>query len=194
MAKSRKKPVTLDAIRAALREAAENFLRHVAEAHPGETIYGFLFEISATQFGAHGAVGTEEGLTRYAEKWVAKDKDDFDGDPEKAKACFRWGSPEDAWYQQPDDAFAAVNDLLNRAEEEGLYERYGDALEKLCVEVLREMDAAGRFGAKADRSHIVLGLCYIGGDNSAREFLRWAKQVNPPSVYKRLRQEYLSDA
>ena len=34
-----------------------------------------------------------------------------------------------------------------------------------------------------------MGLCYIGGDNSEREFLSWPKQVNPPKVYKRLRRE-----
>jgi hypothetical protein len=190
MAKPRKKPVTLDAIRTALRAAAEDFLQRVEKAHPGETMYGFLFEISCTQFGAHGAVGTEEGLTRYAEKWASGKYADEDTDTvEKARAYFRWGGPEDAWYQQPDEAFHAVNELLRRAEEEELYEEYGDALEKLCVEVLKEMDAAGRFGTGEGRA--VLGLCYIGGDNSEREFLGWARQVNPPKLYKRLRQEYL---
>src|SRR5262245_36658143 len=139
MAKSRKKPVTLDAIRGALRAAGEDFMRRVAEAHPGETLYAFLFEIDAGQFSAHGAVATEEGLTRYSERWIAEGKDDeFDDDLEKVKRSFRWGSPEDAWYQQPDEAFLAVNELLDRAEEEGLYERYSDALEKACIDVLRE--------------------------------------------------------
>jgi hypothetical protein len=195
MAKSRKQPVTLDAIHTALRAAAEEFLRRVALAHPGETLYGFLFEISCEQFSAHGAAATEEGLTRYSEQWIADGKgDEFGNDLEKVKAYFRWGSPEDAWYQQPDEAFHAVGELLNRAEDEGLYEQYSDALEKLCVEVLKEMDAAGRFGARAERERVALGICYIGGDNSAKEFLGWARQVNPPKVYKRLRREYLADA
>src|SRR5262249_6592101 len=111
------------------------------------------------------------------------------GKLDKVKADFRWGSPEDAWYQQPDAAFDKVNKLLNQAEEQELYEVYGDTLEGLCIDVLREMDAAGVFGTGPDRERVVLGLCYIGGDNSEREFLGWAKQVNPPKVYKRLRQE-----
>jgi hypothetical protein len=194
MAKVRKKPVTLDAIRTALRAAADDFLRRVAEAHPGETMYGFLFEISCTQFGAHGAVGTEEGLTRFAEQWVRSEHADENTDTvEKARAYFRWGSTEDAWYQQPDDAFRGVGQLLDQAQEAGLYEEYGDALEKLCVAVLKEMDAAGRFGVGADRERVALGLCYIGGDNSEKEFLGWAGQVNPPKVFKRLRREYLKD-
>jgi hypothetical protein len=191
-----KQPVNLDALRAALRAAAEDFLRRVAEAHPGETMYGFLFEISASQFGAHGTVATEEGLTRFAERYIAG----ADADDELARvgldrvrSCFRWASPEDAWYQHPDDAFDAVNALLNRAEEEGLYERYSNALEKQCIEALKEMEAAGTFGAGADRERVVLGVCYIGGDNSAREFLGWARKANPPKVYKRLRQEYLEE-
>ena len=181
-------PVTLDEIRSALRAAAEDFLGRVQLAHPGETMYGFLLEISSSQFDAHGAVGTEEGLTRFAEKWVAGENADEDNDTvEKATAYFRWGSTEDAWYQQPDEAFFAVGELLNRAQEEGLYEEYGDALETLCIEVLKGMDAASRFGSGTQRERVALGLCYIGGDNSEKEFLAWAKQVNPPKVYKRLR-------
>jgi hypothetical protein len=194
MAKSKKKPVTLDAIRTALRAAAEEFLRGVEKEHPGETLYGFLFEIEPSQSTAHGAVGTEEGLTRYAEKWVkGKSADERTNTVEKARDCFRWGSTEDAWYQQPDEVFGSVNELLQRALEEGLYERYSDGLEKVCVEVLKELDAEGRFGTGAERERVVLGLCYIGGDNSAEEFLRWARQVNPQKVYRRLRREYLSD-
>jgi hypothetical protein len=195
MARSRNEAVTLGTLRGALRLAAEDFLRRVAKAHPGETMYGFLFEISATQFGAHGAVGTEEGLTRYAEKFVAGEYGaDFDNDVEKAKAAFRWGSTEDAWYQQPEEAFDEVNKLLGRAEEQELYEPYGDALEKLCVEVLREMDAAGRFGTGKDRERVGIGICFIGGDNSEEEFLGWARQVNPQKVYRRMRREYLGEA
>src|SRR5262249_17973166 len=139
-------------------------------------------------------VGTEEGLTRFAEEWVSGKHADEDTDTsEKATAFFRWGSTEDAWYQQPDEAFNAVNKLLSRAQEEGLYEEYSDALEKLCVEVLKEMEAAGRFGVGSDREKVVLGLCYIGGDNSEKEFLGWARQVNPQKVYRRLRREYLQD-
>jgi hypothetical protein len=181
-------PVTQDAIRAALREAAEEFLRRVAATHPGETPYGFLFEISPSGFSAHGTVGTEEALTRFAEQGIVKGYGD---DVESIRAGFRWGSPEDAWYQQPDEAFDKVNELLGQAEMTDLYARYDGTLETLCLEVLKAMDADGVFGSGVERERIVVGLCYIGGDNSAKEFLGWAKQVNPPKVYKRLRKEYL---
>jgi hypothetical protein len=181
-------PVTLDAIRSALRDAAVDFLNRVGDVHPGETPYAFLFEISPSGFSAHGTVGTEEALTRFAERGIGKGYGDS---VDSLRADFRWGSPEDAWYQQPDDAFDAVNALLGQAEEASLYQRYDGTLETLCLEVLKAMDTDGIFGTGAEREKIVLGLCYIGGDNSAQEFLGWAKQVNPPKVYKRLRKEYL---
>jgi hypothetical protein len=97
---------------------------------------------------------------------------------------------EDAWYQQPDSAFGAVNRLLARAERDNLYEAYAGVLEGLCIDVLRELDASGAFGLGADRERVVLGVCYIGGDNSEEEFLGWAEQVNPPKVFERLTAEY----
>jgi hypothetical protein len=180
------KPVNLDDIRAALRAAAETFLRGVEKQHPGETLYGFLFEISSVGFSANGAAATEEGLARYAEAYAQENG----GTADRLRAEFRWGSTEDAWYQQPDAAFAAVNKLLARAEREELYEEYGGALEGLCLDVLKDLDAAGTFGTGAARDRIVLGVCYTGGDNSEEEFLGWAKQVNPPKVFKRLKAEF----
>lgn len=190
MPRSRKQPVTLAAIRSALRSAAEDFLKRVSKKHPNETRYGFLFETSCEGFSAHGAVGTEEGLTRFASQYVKEEGGDLD----EVRQEFRWGSTEDAWYQQPDAAFEAVNELLGQAEEQELYETYDGTLEELCIEALKEMDADGVFGIGTDREKIVLGVCYIGGDNSAKEFLGWAKQVNPSKVYRRLRKEYLSES
>ena len=69
------------------------------------------------------------------------------------------------------------------------YEAYDGTLEGLCIEVLKELDSVGTFGTGSERERVVLGICYIGGDNSEKEFLNWAKQVNPPKVFKRLRQE-----
>jgi hypothetical protein len=187
MAKAQTEPVSLDGIRKALRTAAEKFLRAVAKEHPGETLYGFLFEISCEGFSAHGAAATEEGLRRYAEGYAVK----HGGDADQLRSEFRWGSTEDAWYQQPDTAFTVVNKLLDRAEGQELYGVYGGVLEGLCIDVLKELDAAGMFGTGVARERVVLGVCYIGGDNSEKEFLGWAKQVNPPRVYKRLRTEYV---
>lgn len=190
MAKSKKKPVTRDAICSALQKSAADFLRQVGKAYPGETLYAFLFEISCEGFAAHGAAATEEGLARYAQDQLAEVKPIKTADPlATLRSCFRWAGPEDGWYQQPESAFAAVNKLLSRAEAEGLYEMYDGSLSEICLLALREMDQARLFGTGKERGRVVIGICNIGGDNSDEEFLAWAKQVNSPSVMKRLRQE-----
>ena len=190
MAKSKTTPVSRDEICSALRSSAEDFLRRVAKKHPGETLYAFLFEISCEGFSAHGAVATEEALARYSKAQLAEVKPIKASDPlAVVQSCFRWAGPEDGWYQQPDAAFNAANDLLSRAEAQNLYEMSDGSLNEMCLHVLREMDKAGQFGTGDERDRVVLGICYIGGDNSDKEFLGWAKQVNPPSVMKRLREE-----
>ena len=59
------------------------------------------------------------------------------------KAQFRWGSPEDAWYQKPDAAFDRVNALLKEARKLSLYEFFDGTLQHLCIEVLKELDVSG---------------------------------------------------
>jgi len=193
MAKAKPPRVTLDAIRVTLRAAAEQYLRRVAQLHPGETVYGFLLEMSTEGFSGYGAFNTEENLTRVAEQNAAENPDDEDQNTaEKARVVWRWSFADAGWCQPPNAAFEAVNKLLDRARDEALYEEYGDELEKLCVEVLREMAAAGRCDIGPGGERIGVGLCYIGGDNSPEEFLRWARQVNPQTVYRRVRREYLA--
>jgi hypothetical protein len=195
MAKSKKQAVTLQAIRLGLIACAHDFLNRLAERQPNERLYAFLFEISCEGFSAHGAAATEEGLTRCVQKLIEGGRgDDFGNDLEKGRARYRWWGPEDGgWYQQPDEAFQPVQELLQRAEDEGLYETYSDNLNRLCIEALQAMDAVGRFGSGPARGRVVLGVCYIGADNSPEEFLGWAKEVNPPAVYRRLRREYLNN-
>jgi hypothetical protein len=191
MARSKTTAVSRDDISSALRSCAEDFLARVAKANPGETLYAFLFEISCEGFSAHGAVATEEALARYSKAQLAKVKPIKASDPLAiVQSGFRWAGPEDGWYQQPDSAFNAANELLSRAEAQNLYEMYDGSLNEMCIQVLREMDEAGQFGKGDERERVVLGICYIGGDNSDEEFLGWAKQVNSPSVMKRLRQEH----
>ena len=190
MAKSKKKPVTRDALCSELRMSAEDYFRRVAKANPGEKLYAFLFEISCEGFSVHGAIATEEGLTRYAEEQLSEVRPIKTAEPlATLRSCFRWAGPEDGWYQQPESAFNAVNKSLRRAEAEALYEMYDGSLNEICLQVLQEMDQDRLFGVGDERERVVVGICYVGGDNSDEEFLGWAKQVNPPSVMKRLRRE-----
>lgn len=190
MANTKNKPVTREAICSALRSSAEDYLRRVAKAHPSETMYAFLLEISCEGFSVHGAVATEEALGRHSQNQLEKVRPIRTPDPlATLRSCLRWAGPEDGWYQQPDTAFDPVNRLLSRAETEALYEMYDGSLHELCIQTLRAMDEAGLFGTGEARERVVIGICNIGGDNSDEEFLGWAKQVNSLRVMKRLRQE-----
>jgi hypothetical protein len=186
MAKSRKEPVSLDAIREALKEAAKTFLAAVAKKHPGEMLYGFLFEVSAVGYSAAAAAATEEGLRRSTAKSAAEEG----VDASELAAQYRWGSIEDAWYQEPSKPFDRVNDLLESADAQQLYPEFSGVLEQLCVEALKELDAAGVFGSGPERERVAIGVCHTGGDNSEAQFLGWAEQVNPPKVFERLKSEY----
>lgn len=68
-------------------------------------------------------------------------------------------------------------------------ELYDDRLIQLCLDVLRELDAAGVFGTGKVREQIPIGICDVGGDNTEEDFLAWAEAVNPPSVMEKLRRE-----
>lgn len=69
-------------LRAALRAAATRFLGAHRKQLEKERLYGFVFEISAEGFDAHGAINTEESLARYATTY---------DDPKLATKAFRWG-------------------------------------------------------------------------------------------------------
>lgn len=170
-------PVTLDALRAALRAAADRFLAANRKALEEETPYAFLFEVSDQSFHAHGALATEERLARFA-----------DGD-EGSAAAFRWGSTEEGgWIQGPDAAFREANALLQRAVKAGLFQLFDEdgAFEGVLVDVLRDLAADGAFGKGAK---VALGVCDIGGPEVPRDLLASVKAANPPAVAKRVQKE-----
>ena len=48
---------------------------------------------------------------------------EFGNDLKKGRAKYRWWGPEDGgWYQQPDEAFQPVQELLQRAESRAMEE------------------------------------------------------------------------
>jgi hypothetical protein len=186
----KKKSVTIEEIYSAVRDAAERYLAAIAATHPDETLYAFLFEISCEGFSVHGAVATEEGIARYAQAQLPRVRVTGKLEPLATVTLgMRWAGPEDGWYQQPDATFDVANELLRRAETESLYQAYDGSLNNLCLQVLRDLDNAHLFGSGQSRENVVIGICYIGGDNSDEEFLAWAKKVNSPSIIKRLERE-----
>ncbi|HEX4609247.1 MAG TPA: DUF4303 domain-containing protein [Urbifossiella sp.] len=138
---------------------------------------------------AHAAVATEEGLTRVAKKYMAKDyAAGLDDAVPLLRTWLRWAGPEDGWFQGLNsDAFTPASKLLDEAFAAELIKPFDGQLEALAQAALRQLDVVGVFGTGVAREAITLGLCYIGGDNSDEEFFAWAEDVNPPTVMQQLR-------
>lgn len=185
MAKKSAQVTTVQEIEQAIYSDAAAFLAAFRKRRSKETMFGFLFEVSSVGYAIHVAIGTEESLAKAAEELV----DDFDGDLDRAKAELRWAGVEDGWHQSADKDVRNANKLLDIAETIELYPEYDGTLESIALKVLAKMDAEGLFGEGKAREQIVLGVCHTGGDNSEKDFIKWASQVNPPGVIKRLKKE-----
>jgi hypothetical protein len=174
MAKKAVKSTTLREIEDAMLAEGVAFLQAFQKRHEKETIYAFLFELSAVGYAVAAAIATEESLRTHAEECV----DDFDGDVNKAMTELRWAGPEDGWHQSEDKHFRNTNKLLDIAENSELYPEYDGTLEKIALSVIQRMDSAALFGPPKMREKIVLGICHTGGDNSVQDFIKWAS-ANP---------------
>ena len=183
MGKKAAKSTTLAEIEEAMLAEAIAFFQTFQKRHSKESIYAFLFELSAVGYAAAAAIATEEALASYAEECA----DDFEEDVQQAMDALRWVGPEEGWYQSEDKHFRNANKLLDIAEEIELYPEYDGTLEKIALSVMKRMDTDGIFGAQKAREKILLGVCHTGGDNSEQDFIRWASAVNPPAVIKRLK-------
>ncbi len=183
MVKKSPKSTTLQEIEEAMLAEGVAFLQSFQKRHSGESVYAFLFEVSAVGYAAAAAIATEEALAKHAEECI----DDFNGDVEQARAELRWAGPEDGWYQSEDKHFRNTNKLLDLAEDIELYPEYDGTLEKVALSVIKRMDSEGLFGAADLRKKILVGICHTGGDNSEQDFIKWAASVNPPAVIKRLK-------
>jgi hypothetical protein len=182
MAKKHAENVTLQEIEDAILKEGVSFFRAFLKRHSNETIYSFMFEVSAVGYAIAAAVATEESLARHAEEC----SDDFDGDIERARNALRWAGPEEGWRQSEDKRFRISNKLLELAEEEELYPEYDGTLERIALSVIHRMVKEGIFGSADELEKVVLGICHTGGDNSEKDSIRWASAVNSPTVLKRI--------
>jgi hypothetical protein len=113
--------------------------------------------------------------------------DDFDRDTSRAISELRWAGPEDGWYPSEDKQFRNANKLLELAEETELYPEYDGTLEKIALSMVERMDGEGLFGPQQVHKKMVIGICRTGGDNSEKDFIRWASAVNPSAVIRPLK-------
>lgn len=166
----------------------------VRREHPTDRLYALLFEVDVSGTYVIRIAGSEEALTRLAEKYVAKRYRTRSGDVLDAlRTSLRWDAPgddKDGWYwgNQDDDAPLAL--LIQQAIEAELMTEYDEDMpvRLLCLEALKELDKDKAFGKGTARKQVLAGItcCEIGFDEEAVDELALC---NPVSTIARVRKE-----
>jgi hypothetical protein len=181
-------------IRDELKRTIRLLLEQLRRDHPADRIYAILFEVDVSGTYAIRVAGSEESLTRLAEKYIARGYRARSGDPlETIRAVVRWDAPGDdreGWYWGDQKEDIPVTRMIDQAVQAGLI-RDGDdqPLRHLCLEALRELDGEEAFGTGPERERLLIGItcCEIGfGEPEDVEVLA---TLNPAPTIARLRQE-----
>jgi hypothetical protein len=185
------KEQAFSAIREAIIVSAKEFLSVFKQDWAGEEMFGFLLVAVWEGYCVEAVAGTEEGLLRVVNEYRGRAGKSADEEYIRAECVkFRWGGYEDGWYQNFDAKFfSKANQLISQAHDSGLIEMGDQQVQKICVEVLGELDSAHVFGIGDTREKITIGVSDVGGDHTEEDFLSWAEPVNPPTVMERLRRD-----
>jgi hypothetical protein len=157
-----------------------------------------LFEVDVGGMYAIRIAGSEQSLTRLAEKYVAKGYRAQSGDLlGSLRALLRWDAPgddRDGWYWGNEEDDAAVVRLIDEAVQAGYVEEYSESqpLRNLCLDSLRELDHEAAFGIGRERERILIGICCcelgFGDDDDMAELAT----LNPTATVNQLRRELLA--
>jgi hypothetical protein len=188
-------PELLRRIREELKRTVRLLLDQLRRDHPDDRLYAILFEVDVSGSYAIRVAGSEESLTRLAEKYIAKGyRVKSDEVLQSLRALLRWDAPgddKDGWYwgDQEDDAEATR--LIDQAVQAGLIEEYGEdqPLRTLCLDALRELDQDGAFGTGPERERVLIGTCCCEVGFGEDEDVEELATLNPARTISRLRRE-----
>src|SRR5262249_22493836 len=139
-------------IRDELKRTVRLLLEQLRRDHPADQLYAVMFEVDVSGTYAIRIAGSEESLTRLAEKHIAKGHRVQSADLlEALRNLLRWDSPGDdkyGWYWGDQDEDRPVTQMIEQAVEAGLLGESDEeqSLRRLCLEALRELDSEGAFG------------------------------------------------
>jgi hypothetical protein len=193
-------PKLLGRIRDELKRTIRFLRAQLRCDHPADRLYAILFEVDVSETYVIRIAGSEESLTRLAEKYIAKGYRVRSGDLLKTlRALLRWDAPgddKDGWYWGDQDEDAPVTQMIEQAVQAGLIREYDESqpLRRLCLDALRELDREGTFGTGREREKILIGVtcCEVGfGEEEDIEELA---TLNPAKTVARLRRELQSAA
>lgn len=165
---------TFEELKSALRKAVMAHSQRYREMHPAETYYGYSL-YTDNDVSSFGPVATRSSAIRVSQN-------------DEMYVCYRYGPHE--WPDFED--FGLFNDV-NRILKE-LYSNPGfsfedykmQSLEK-GLEVLKELEAEGFFGARDDNRYVVLWI----SDSSDPIMDRAVKELNSENIWKAYASEYV---
>ena len=189
------KPELFRRIREELKRTVHLLHDQLRRDHPNDHVYAILFEVDVSGTYVIRVAGSEESLTRLAEKYAAKGYQVKSGDLlESLRAMLRWDAPgddKDGWYWGNQDDDVEMARLLDQAVQAGQIEEYGEDqfLRTLCFDALRELDSEGAFGLGSERERVLIGTCCCEVGFGENEHVEELATLNPPRTISRLRRE-----
>jgi hypothetical protein len=180
-----------------LYAASKSAFASIQHSHKNEGFYLFALYTCGDLAYVLPTSSTEEGLTLAAQKYSAiKRYQDFS--IEQLRERLRWSPCDSPLHTQGEEYFVDVSksvsdvplilDSIPIKESWQEFENFVDKFMEICIKVVKQLDIEGAFGEGERRNSIVLNI--LMGDQSDEERLKFAKLLNPSSVYNHFKQVY----
>jgi hypothetical protein len=188
-------PKLFRSIREELKRSVRLLLQQLRRDHSADRIYAVMVEVDVSGTYVIRIAGSEESLTRLAEKCIARGYRVRSGDLlESLRAWLRWDAPgddKDGWYWGDQDDDIPLTKMIEEAVQTGLIHEYDESLtlRRLCLEALRALDEEGAFGVGREREKLVVGAVCCENGFGEEEDIEELATLNPKKSITRLRKE-----
>ena len=169
----------------------------IQDAHENESFYVFALYTTGGLDYIFPTVSTEEGLTIAAQKY-SKLSNYRNFSLEELRERLRWSPCDSPLHVEGEENFVDVNNLVSNIHlildaipiEQSLsqFDDIHNEFLGVCIKVLKQLDNEGIFGEGEKRNSAVINI--LKGDQSDTERLKFAKILNPGSVYSHFEQVY----
>ncbi len=191
-----------DNFRSYLYDASKAAFLAIQSDHTNEHFYSFALVTSGDMAYVYPSASTEEGLTQAAQKYIDEgSKSDKEKTLQQLSDELRWSLGESYLNMENNTSFEAVNALVANISDiidefpEDSWDEFNTFVAQfmgVCTEVLKRLDGENLFGDSEQRDAITLNI--LMGDQSDEEMRKYAKLLNPASVYERFCMELASQA
>jgi hypothetical protein len=169
----------------------------IQHAHENESFYVFALYTTGDLAFIVPTTSTEEGLTIAAQKY-SKLNNYRNFSLEELREDLRWSPCDSPLHGEGEEYFVEVNNfvsnvplILDAIPTEESWSEFNDFVDRflgVCINVLKQLDNEVIFGEGEKRNSAVINI--LMGDQSDQERLKFAKILNPSSIYNRFEQVY----